>query len=474
MQPSVFKRFGAFLSSCYHWDKPFARNVLVVALPMVLQELVGASLHIVDSLMVSGLGDAAYSAVTQANRFSFVFQLFVFGASTGSAIFMSQYWGAKDIARMRQTQGLALASSVLLTLLFTGAALLLPRQIMSCFLPAGESAELGAVYLRTVAPGYLLIAVSNVYATCLKAGEKTYIPMLGGMAGIAVNTLLNYALIYGNFGFPAMGVRGAAIATVISAAIQLAINIGMAYGKKLPAGAGLKQMLCRDGAYVRKYIKTVLPVIFNEGLWSLGTTMYGVFYGRMGDVSVAAMGICSNIDSLVWVFIFGMMNASAIIVGKTLGAGDRDRAYLYAKRLIAGAMLVGAVMGVVLACVRLPLISLFGGLSQAVRDKADIILLLSAATMWFRAFNSINVVGVLRSGGDTVFSLILDVGTMWVVGVPLAALATFVFHWPIELVYLCTFSEEAVKVLLGVPHFKQRKWMNVLTEPKEARANGNA
>ena len=166
-----------------------------------------------------------------------------------------------------------------------------------------------------------------------------------------------------------------------------------------------------------------------------------------------------------------MMNASAIIVGKTLGTGDRDRAYLYAKRMIAGAMAVGAVMGVVLASIRLPLIDLFSGLSPEARSKADIILLLGACTMWFRSFNSINIVGVLRSGGDTLYSLVLDVGTLWLVGVPLVFIATFALHLPIELVYLCTCSEEIVKIALGVPRFKSRKWMNILTQPKAAKEN---
>ena len=471
---SCFQRCGAFLRSCLCWDRPFARNVLVVALPMILQEIVGASLHIVDGLMVSGMGDAAYSAVTQAGRFTFLFQLFVFGAATGSAIFLSQYWGAKNIERMRQTMGLALLVSIALTVLFTAAALFFPGPIISCFLRDGESAELARQYLVAVAPSYLLMAISNVYAVGMKSCERTYIPMLAGIAGIAANTLLNYAFIYGHLGFAPMGVYGAALATVIAAGVQLVINIACAYGKRLPVGASLRQMVCRDRAYVKQYLKTVTPVVFNEGLWALGTTMYGIYYGSMGDVAVSAMGICSTIDNLVWVTIFGMMNAAAIIVGKTLGAGDKDRAYLYAKRMIAGAMVAGAFLGVVLIFLRTPLISLFGGLSQAARDKASVVLLFSACSMWFKAFNSINVVGVLRSGGDTVFSFFLDVGSMWLVGVTLAGLATYVFHWPVELVYLATFGEEIVKIIIGVPHFKSRKWMNVLTGKKEADALGNA
>jgi len=466
MQRSVFARTGAFLRSCLLWDRPFARWVAVVAVPIILQELVGASLHIIDGLMVSSLGDAAYSAVTQANRFTFVFQLFSFGTMSGGAIFMSQYWGARDIPRMRQSMGISLFAVTVLSVLFAGAARLFPQTIMTWFLPQGESRGIAAVYLSAVAPSYLLVGVSGVYAMCIKAGEKTYIPLIAGVASICANTALNYVFIFGHLGFPAMGAYGAAVATDISAAVQLGIVLAFAYGKHLPAGATFRQMTGGDHGFIRRFTRVVMPVIFNEGLWGLGTTIYGVYYGRMGDVAVAATGICSTIDNLVWVFLFGMMHATAIIIGKTLGAGRKEEAYLYAKRMIAGAMAAGAVLGVILFFIRLPVLSLFGGLSAGVIEKAKIILLFSAATMWFRAFNTINVVGVLRSGGDTVFSLALDVGSMWIIGVPLCGLATFVFHWPVEYVYLCTFAEEIVKIIIGVPHFRGRKWLNNITEKK--------
>ena len=463
---TVLSRIGAFLKSCFVWDKPFLKWVLMVAVPIITQELVGASLHIIDSLMVSGLGDAAYAAVTQANRFTFLHQLFCFGTVSGGAIYMSQFWGAGDVRGMRQAMGISLVSITGITALFTAAALFAPGVIISWFLPAGQSHDIAVVYLRTVAPSYLLLGISMVYSMCLKAGEKTYIPLIAGVASIAVNTLLNYAFIYGHFGFTAMGVYGAAVATNIAAGVQLAINLAFAYGKKLPAGAPLRDLIVRDRAFIKRFVKMVLPVVFNEGLWALGVTMYGVYYGAMSDVAVAATGICSNIDSLVWVFIFGMMHATSIIVGKTLGAGKAQEAYLYGKRMIAGAMLAGVVMGVVMILLRSPILSLYTGLSPEVLGKANVILLFGSITMWFRAFNCINVVGILRSGGDTVFSLLLDVGSMWLVGVPLCAVATFVWKLPVEYVYLCTFAEEIVKMVIGIPHFTGRKWINNLTEKK--------
>ena len=461
---SLFSRLGAFLRSCLVWDKAFTKNVLILALPMVLQELMSASLHILDGRMVSGLGDAAYSAVMQANRFSFLFQLIVFGTSTGSAIFLSQHWGVRDVPRMRHAMGLALGASSLLALLFAGTAMLFPRQIISLFLEEGESFELAVQFLPTVAPSYVFIALSNVYASAIRAAEKTYIPMIAGISGIASNTLLNYLLIHGNLGFPAMGVKGAATATVIATALTLGVNVAFAYGKKLPAGAKPRELFCRDRLFIIKFVNTVLPVIFNEALWAMGVTMYGIFYGRMGDAAVAAIGVNGTISELMWVPVFGITNAAAIIVGKTIGQGDRDRAYLYSKRLLAGMTAVGLLIGLTMLVMHSPLVGLYEGLSQAVRDKATLLLIISSLLIWVRAFNCVIVVGLFRSGGDTVYSLALDAGSMWVIGVPATAIAALVLHWPIELVFLCTMLDEVAKLFIGIPHFRKKKWMRVLTQ----------
>ena len=438
--------------------------MLVITLPIVLQNLIGSSLQIVDGLMVSGLGDISYAAVVQTNRYTFLFQLFCFGVASGGAIFMSQYWGAGDVRRMRQSMGVSLIWTGAIMALFVAGAAFFPDAIIGLFLPQGESASIAKEYLRWVLVSYLFHGVNMVYATCLKSSEKPHIPLISGSVGLALNTVLNYGLIYGKLGMPAMGVEGAGLATCIAAGVTLALTLYMAYGKHLPAGASLRELFGFDKAFHARFTKTTTPVVFNEGLWALGVTMYGVFYGRMGDTAVATMGVVSNIDNLLWIFIFGMMHATAIIVGKAIGAGRMADAYLYAKRMIALAMATGAVLGVILLLIRFPMLSLFTGLSAPVIAAAATVMLIESFTMWFRAFNAVNVVGVLRSGGDTMFSFKLDVGAMWLIGVPACAAAVFLFKLPIELVYVFTMAEEIVKILIGIPHFTSRKWMNNLTQ----------
>jgi len=464
MQTSAFTRLRAFLASCFVWDKAFSRRVLAITLPIVLQNLIGSSLQIVDGLMVSGLGDTNYAAVVQTNRYTFLYQLFCFGVASGGAIFMSQYWGAGDVRRMRQSMGVSLMWTGVIMAVFIAVAAIFPDEITSLFLPQGESASIAKVYLRWILPSYLFHGVTMVYATCLKSGEKPHLPLISGSVGLALNTFLNYTLIYGHFGLPRMGVRGAGLATSISAGVTLALTLALAYGKHLPAGAKLKELLRWDLSFLKRFAKTTTPVVFNEGLWALGVTMYGVFYGHMSDTAVASMGVVSNIDNLLWIFIYGMMHASAIIVGKEIGACRTDEAYLYAKRMITLAVTTGVALGIILAFIRFPMLTLYTGLSAPVIASAATVLLIESFTMWFRAFNAVNVVGVLRAGGDTVFSFKLDVGAMWLIGVPVCAAAVFLLKLPIELVYVCTMAEEIVKFFVGVPHFKSRKWINNLTQ----------
>ena len=246
---SMPARACRLVADSLRWDRPFMRNVFMVALPMVIQQLVTASLHIVDGLMVSGLGDAAYSAVTQANRVTFMFNLFSFGTCTGGAIFLSQYWGGRDIRRMRQAMGLTMVFVLIVACVFMSASLLMPRQIISLFLPEGESFDRAVEYLSVVAFGYLFTAVDNVYAATLKAAERTYLPMLSGFASILTNTVLNYAFIFGKLGCPAMGVKGAALATVISAAVSMGMNIAFSYGMRLPAGARPSEWLRQEKGF---------------------------------------------------------------------------------------------------------------------------------------------------------------------------------------------------------------------------------
>jgi len=449
----------------FHWEKDFSRKMLRIALPIALQNLVAASAHIVDAMMVAGLKDngASYAAVTQAGRYSFLFQLFLFGAASGTSIFISQFWGKKDKAGIHKVMSLCLRIALGLALLFCLGAAFLPRQIMSLFLEAGPSRELAIQYLSIVGFSYLLSGIDIVYSNTLRATGKPAVAMAGGIAAILTNTILNYLLIYGRFGFPALGVKGAAVGTVAAAAVSLLINMGYTYLKKQPGAILPSQMRMPERQFSADYIKRVLPVVINEGLWSLGMTAYSVFHGMRGDDAVNAIGVYGNIDQLMTVMIFGVVNAAAILIGNRIGAGDRDGAMLTARRMLFATECVSIFTSVILLIFRYPILSLFSNLSPRTLEDAATIILIAACVMPFRHFNSLNIVGVLRAGGDTIFSLAMDGGAIWVIGVPSVAIATLVFDLPITGIYAAAFIEEFFKICVGLPRFISGKWINNLT-----------
>lgn len=283
--------------------------------------------------------------------------------------------------------------------------------------------------------------------------------MFAGIVSIITNVILNYCLIFGHFGFPALGVQGAAIATIFSSLVSLLINTTVSYHKKLPSAFSPFQKFPRLPGYNKLFLKTVSPVIFNEGLWALGMTTYSMFYGTMGDAAMSAMGIYKSMEQLTFVTIYGLMGACSVIVGQTLGTGDKAKAYLYAKRMLFASVVLGVAMGLILIPARFPIVSLFEVGFEA-QEKALKIILFSASFVWLRSFNSINVVGILRSGGDTLFSLMLDTGTVWAIGVPLVWITSMVLKWPIEYVFLSTAVEGLVKAAIGFPRMLSKKWMN--------------
>ena len=447
----------------FHWEPDFIQKLLRIALPIALQNLVTASAHIVDGLMVAGLGDAHYAAVTQAGRYSFLFQLFLFGAASGTTIFISQFWGKKDEQGIHKVMSLCLRITLGLALLFFLGAMLIPGPIMSLFLQEGKSRGLAVEYLSWVGLSYVFAGVDIVFSNTLRATGRPMVAMTAGIISILTNTLCNYALIYGHLGAPALGVRGAAIATVLASAVSLAINVGYTYWKRQPGAIRPREMRMPDKRFSLDYIKRVLPVVLNEGLWSLGMTTYAAFYGRLGDAAVNAIGVYNNIDQLMTVFIFGVVNATAILIGNCIGGGDGKGAVLISRRMLFATECLSLATGLLLICLRYPILSLFDKLSPETIENAATILAIAGCVMPFRFFNTINIVGVLRAGGDTLFSMALDAGSVWVIGVPCVAVATLVFGLPITGVFMASFVEEFFKIGLGLPRFLSGKWVNNLT-----------
>ena len=444
-------------------DKKFLKKTIAIGIPIAVQALLNTTLNLVDTMMIGSLGESTIAAVGLANKVFFVFTLLLFGIVSGSSILTAQYWGKRDVKNIRRVLGISLIIGLSGAVIFMLAGLFIPKVVMSIFTPSEGTISIGASYLAIVALSYPLTAITNCYISLLRATNQVKAPVFISIVSILVNVVLNYTLIYGNFGAPKLGVQGAAIATVIARLVECLSILAVVYISKGPAAAKIKELVAFDKEFIKKYLITVSPVIANEFMWGLGVTMYSLVYGRMGDEAVAAITITQNDEQICVVIFQGLSSATAVILGNELGANKIKDAERHSKSFFVLQFMLTIVMGMVCLLIRTPLINLF---SVPDNIAADITKCLTVFVCYlpFRMFNLINIVGVLRSGGDTKASLLLDITGVWCVGIPFAFLGGIVLGLPIYYVYAMITIEEVYKFILGLRRYKQKKWLRNIIE----------
>lgn len=448
-------------------DKAFFKKALAITLPFAFQNLISASLNMIDTVMIGVLGEAEIAAVGLANQVYFLFHLLLFGVNSGAAIFIAQLWGSRDIKGIRRVLGIALISGTSLSLLFMLIGLLIPSPILRLFSGDPEVIRLGSGYLRLVSTSFIFNAISFAYVFTLRSTGKVTLTVIINLIALGINTCFNYLLINGRYGFPRMEVNGAAIATVLSRFLETLFLITVIYGKKLVSAGKINEMVDISFDFVRKYFKTTIPVILNEFLWALGVTMFAVVYARMGTEIIAAINIFATVERISMVIFFGLAQAAAVMIGHRIGAGEEADALCYAKCFCSMGPILGIMIGFGLILAADPILSVYNVPLEVVMTAKKIITVY-AMIIPFKIFNLINVVGVLRSGGDTRFSLILDTLGIWLIAVPLAFLSALVWKLPPAQVYLLTALEEIFKLVLGVNRLLTGKWINNLTQARHS------
>ncbi len=439
-------------------DRKFIKKIVAIAIPIAIQALLNTILNLVDNLMIGSLGESSIAAVGLANKVFFVFTLLLFGVVSGSSILTAQYWGKRDINNIRKVLGSSLIIGLSAAILFMLAGLFIPKAVMRIFTPSEGTIAIGASYLVVVALSYPLTAITNCYISVLRATNKVKAPVFISLVAIMVNVVLNYTFIFGNFGAPRLGVQGAAIATVIARLVECLSILTVAYASKGAAAAKIKELISFNKDFIKKYLITVSPVIANEFMWGLGVTMYSLVYGRMGDEAVASITITQNVEQICIVLFQGLSSATAVILGNELGANKLKDAEKHAKSFFIIQLILTIVMGTICILIRKPLINLFS-VDRTVAGDITKCLTVFVCCLPFRMFNLVNIVGVLRSGGDTKASLILDLTGVWFVGIPFAFLGGIVLGLPIYYVYAMITIEEVYKFVLGFKRYKQKKWL---------------
>jgi putative MATE family efflux protein len=448
-------------------DKKFLNAMFKLAAPIMLQNLVFASLNLVDGVMIGQLGESAVAAVGVANQVFFLVNLLLFGIGSGSAIFAAQYWGRKDIQRIKSVLGLNLLMSISGALVFSVAAILFPVQVISIYSKDPTVISQGSVYLQIVAFSYGVTAITTSFAFILRSTENVKIPLLTSIVALSLNTLMNYALILGNFGMPALGVKGAAYATIISRLIEVCLLLWIIYRKKLPVAGKLSELLNLKLLSLKKFFNTTLPVIATEIVWSFGITTYNIVYARIGTESIAAVNIAGTLDRIIFVVFIGLGNACAIMIGNLIGAEENEIATVYAKKFLALGAIGATTLGLFMALFASPLL-VFYNVSELTIEFTIKLIGLMAISLPIRSLNLILLIGILRAGGDTRVAFFIDAGSVWVVGVPMAFIGAFVFGLPIHWVYLMVLADEVVKLALGLLRFFSQHWINYLAAPTQA------
>ncbi len=447
----------------------FYKRLWALALPMILQNLITTSLGFADTFMVGLLGNAEMAAVTAANVPVFIIQLAIFGFQSGMAVLVSQYWGRGDTDNINRCLGVALYAVTGFSTLLALTTFFFPAQVLRLITPNEELVRLGTSYIQIVGFSYIFNGISSIYSGVQRSTEHPSFGMTLFAISMCVNTFLNYVLIFGKFGAPAMGVTGAAVATLTSRIVEFAVAAVYAFScKRLPLRVGC---VLRPGKVIlKRFLKYSTPVVCNETLWSTGTSLLTVIMGHMSNSQdmLAAYALVGNIDKLSTVVCFGLAASAAVVVGKEIGEGkDREHVYSVSWTLLLASLLVGCVVMVLLLAllplffrpVLFPLFKLTEGAAYA----ATCLSLLYALAMPSRAFDVTNITGVLRAGGDGRVAAIIDVAPLWLAAIPLMALAALVFDAPVLIVCLCMQAENLCKFPLGLIRFRSKLWINDIT-----------
>ncbi|MCI8864474.1 MAG: MATE family efflux transporter [Lachnospiraceae bacterium] len=442
-------------------DRVFLRKAVLIALPVALQGMLNTVVNLVDTMMIGQLGETAIAAVGLANKVFFVFTLLVFGVVSGSGVLAAQYWGNKDVKNIRKVTGLALLIAFIGALCFAIPSVLFPSAVMRIFTDSESAVLSGAAYLAVAALSYPFTAVTNTYVAMLRAVGQVKAPVMVSCMTILVNITLNYVLIFGHFGAPAMGVVGAAIATLAARVLECLVVLAITYGSRSPIAGRFRELFGYSSAFIRQFLATASPVIANEFMWGLGTTMYSLAYGRMGDNAVAAITIATTIQDIVVVLFQGLSAATAVILGNEMGAGKLKRAEKYAKNFFLLQFLVTVAGMAFCYAIRGNVISLYSISPQVARD-VNLCLIVFILYMPFKMFNYVNIVGVLRSGGDTKVCLFIDTSGVWAIGVPMAFWGGLYLKQAIYVVYAMVMAEEAYKAVIGYVRYRQKKWLRNL------------
>ena len=439
-------------------SKGFYSSLVAIAIPISLQALLQNFVNMLDTIMIGRLGSVEIAAVGLGNQIFFILNMILFGITSGGGVFIAQFWGKKDLAGIRKSLGLMTLIAFVVSFIFTIVCLLIPNQLIRLYSPDPQVIKVGGSYLRFVCLSYVPTAISFSITLALRSTERVKLPLVCTSISLFTNLIANYLLIF----VAGLGVKGAAIATVISRIIELVILATWSYSHKYEICGKLKELLGFNRYFIVKFLKIAFPVIINETFWGLGTSVYNAIFAHAGTNAFTAYSITGTISQLTWVFCMGFGNGIGVLIGKRIGEKKIDEAKTYAKRSMWFMPLIGAFVGVFLIPLS-KLLPIFFNVDQEIIKTATAILMILIFVYPFNSFCMNWIVGVCRAGGDTVFSAVAEIVVLWCVAIPLGYVAAFVLHLPAPMIYLFFCSESIVKAIIGAIRVLSGKWLHEVT-----------
>jgi len=440
-------------------DKDFMNKFLTIAIPVTLQQFLTSSLNLTNNIMVGQLGDSSVAAVGLANQVYFVLSVILSGIGGGISVYISQFWGSQKYDQVKKVVSLSMVITLTAALIFFLPSFIAPRFVLTLLSTDVSVIELGSEYLRPVSISFLLMTFSVCFSSALRSTGHVRLPLAANFAGIITNTVLNYVLIFGKLGFPAMGVAGSAYATVIARLAESAIILWAVYAAKSITAIKLKDMLNIGTDLVKRFFRTSGELIIKDGVWAIGTSIYMVIYALMSTEAAAAVNITSTIRSMCFIFFQGVSAACLIMVGNKIGENDRETAYNYARRFLSITIGISVVICLLLILIR-PLVLAPYKVSQTVADSSMGLLVAAAVLLPFQSYASVAIVGAMRGGGDIRFTIFLDITAVWFIGMPLAWLCGLVLRLDIVWVFLLVTLQEVYKAAMCFRRIRSKKWIN--------------
>lgn len=445
----------------YSVEEEFRRDLWQLALPVTLQCLLQSSFSVVDQIMTGQLGSVGIAAIGLAGKFAFIFSVLVSAIASAAGIMIAQAIGKKDENGLGKGFYTNLLLALMLAAVFTSLSVLVPASIMGIYIKDADTIAVASVYLRVYAISFFPMALTSLFSAYLRCVKLAGIPLYATICAALMNTGLNYLLIFGKGGFPALGVQGAAWASAAAQIVGCGIIVVMFFKNSRKGSLRLPFALCTDALGIRQYASILMPILASEFFWSLGENAYAFIYGHMGTKACAAMTLINPIQSLAIGALSGIAQASGIMIGRFLGAGEREKACNSGKRLMRTGFFGSVICFLFLILLRSYYVEIFQ-VEQEVRTMTFQILTVFAVILPIKVQNMILGGGILRSGGKTKYVMAIDFIGTWLFGVPLGLLAGFVWKQPIALTYFILSLEEGVRLGISLWIFQKKKWMQQL------------